>query len=313
MEILFMQTADQRRYRGLMEVTSRTVTEYCARHDCKYETFWGVFRGSHPWQATYNRIPLLTRVAASGFRGWVCYLDADAFITDLEFDLKGYLQDKSEIAVIAAPAAEEWWRINAGVLLINFSHPSTPSIIASWAAKFAAISDEQLLKADVWGQIQDDQSMLQHTLRETLDGPNITMLDHAGLFNYSRGRFIRQILRASGGLEDRLRTLRTETDRVLGLSSSTTIRPAPDENTRLDVVYEELITALYRVALLREPDPPGMHNHLRALRDGKKNIEQTLRSAFTCKEFSDKSQRFVSTYVGRGETPQERQARLQVP
>lgn len=92
MGIVFVQTADPIRYRIFLEITSQTVREYCARHGFGYESFLGIARGYHPWQATYNRIPILRRWADSGFSGWICYLDADAYIADLAFDLRAYLR-----------------------------------------------------------------------------------------------------------------------------------------------------------------------------------------------------------------------------
>ena len=114
MNVLFMQTADVT-YRPLLELTSQTVTEYCARHQYLYESHLGIVRGYYPWHATYNRIPLLKRLLNAGYSGWVCYLDADAYIADLDFDLTAYLRDKGDFALIAAPGARAgWWDVNAG-------------------------------------------------------------------------------------------------------------------------------------------------------------------------------------------------------
>ena len=45
--------------------------------------FFGIVRGFHSWQATCNRSGLLKRLIDTGYKGWVCYLDADAFVADL--------------------------------------------------------------------------------------------------------------------------------------------------------------------------------------------------------------------------------------
>ena len=38
----------------------------------------------------------------AGYNGWVCYMDYDSYIVDINFDLSGYLKDKQGIALIAA-------------------------------------------------------------------------------------------------------------------------------------------------------------------------------------------------------------------
>ncbi len=226
-DVLFLQSADPHTYRSLLEITSRSVTEYCGRHNFAYQSFLGICRGYRDWHATYNRIPLLQRVVNSGFRGWVCYLDADAFIADLDFDLRGYLADKSHIALIAAPdfpgdRNRPYWLVNAGSLLFNLAHPVARTIIRDWAEQFGMISDEQLQNAVEWSRdIIDDQAMLQRIVRTTPDGEaHVLMLrGEASLINYN-GKFIKQLLRTSGELEERVERARTEINRVLGLPES---------------------------------------------------------------------------------------------
>ena len=226
-DVLFVQSADPHKYRSLLEITSRSVTEYCDRHNFAYQSFLGICRGYRDWHATYNRIPLLQRVVDSGFRGWVCYLDADAYIVDLDFDLRGYLADKNDIALIAAPdfpgdLNRPYWLVNAGSLLFNLAHPVARTIIRDWAEHFGMISDEDLQNAMVWSRdVIDDQAMLQRIVRTMPGGEaHVLMLrGDANLINYN-GKFIRQLLRTSGTLEERVERARIETDRVLGSPQS---------------------------------------------------------------------------------------------
>lgn len=222
-EILFLQTTDPKRYRPMLEITSRTVIEYCSRHDLSCQVHIGICRGNQPWHATFNRIVLLRRLLNSGFAGWVCYLDADAFITDLAFDIRAYLRNKDDIAMViatddASTSDRPFWAVNAGTFLINLGHPLGQQIVYEWADRLDDVSDKELLNPGDWRF--DDQGFLTDILRNLPGGETsvLTLRDYPNLINYSRGIFISQILRADHRqLDERERQLRAETDRVLGL------------------------------------------------------------------------------------------------
>ncbi len=265
MSVIFLQTSDHT-YRPLLETTSRTVREYCSRHDFGYESYLGIIRGCHPWHAVYNRIALLERLVQTGFLGWVCYLDADAFIADLDFDLRNYLADKNEFALIAAPGGPPrvWWNMNDGVFLINLGNPVGRQIIRDWAIRFAMITDEQLQNAEAWGSVPSDQPLLHEVLQSIPDGNKYTLVEDASrLLNYN-GRFIKQVLRAAGTFAGRLARLNSSVELVLNPSygdqpilsgnepASGNTTSVNDEETR-----QLFVRALYRVLLRREPDPEG--------------------------------------------------------
>ena len=223
-DVLFLQTADLDRYRRLLEITSRTVTEYCARQRLNYQSYVGICRGYYAWQATYNRIPLLRDIANSGFRGWVCYMDADAFIADLDFDLVGYLADKAKFAFIAATDSPQdpnrpYWLVNAGTFLVNLASPVGRRIIEKWSELFDGMSDEQLRAMAEWSESDNDQNMLQRILRDTPEQRESILIlrDEPNLINYHSGKFIKQILRANKTLEERIEYLQSETDLILGV------------------------------------------------------------------------------------------------
>lgn len=220
-ELLFLQTADAQKYRPMFEITSRTVVEYCNRHNLNCQFFIGICRGNQPWHATFNRIVLLRRLLNSGFSGWVCYLDADAFITDLDYDIRAYLRDKDHIAMVIATddvsaPDRPYWAVNAGTFLINLGNPWGQQIVYDWADRFDDVSDKELLNPGEWSF--DDQGLLTDVLRTLPEGERavLTLRDYPNLINYSHGMFISQLMRADHRrLDERERQLRAETDRVL--------------------------------------------------------------------------------------------------
>jgi hypothetical protein len=224
-EILFVQTADPVRYRPILQIASETVLEYCGRHDLRYEFILGVVRGYFPWQATYNRIPILRRILNSDFQGWICYLDADTFIADLDFDLRNYLKDKTHFGMIASRARpiSSWWKVNAGVLLLNLAHPTGRAIVSRWNSLFDLITDDQLRKAEVWGDVTNEQGLLWEALQSIPDAEKHTFLDDqkAPILNYSNARFIRQVLRAVGTPSERFDRIKADVRKVLDARAGT--------------------------------------------------------------------------------------------
>jgi hypothetical protein len=181
----------------------------------------GIIRGHHRWHATFNRISILQRLIDSEFYGWVCYLDADAFIADLDFDLRHYLSDKEDIALIAADAGTgpHWWNVNAGVFLLNLAHPLGRAITREWYDTFSGITEDALRELEDWSKGPQDQFLLHQVLRSMPYAEKHTIVERVAprLINYRNGRFIKQILRAQGSFEERVEALRLEVNRVLGV------------------------------------------------------------------------------------------------
>jgi hypothetical protein len=67
----------------------------------------------------------------------------------------------------------------------------------------------------------------------------------------------------------------------------------------ISFMQEEFARALYRVALLRNPDPPGLENTVRALQNGK-TFEATMHTFLSSNEFAAKYARFAQQYIRRG-------------
>ena len=249
MNILFVQTSDAIRYRGMLEITSRTVREFVARHGFTYHNFTGIIRGYHPWHATFNRIRILRGLIAAGYSGWVCYMDADAYIADLDFDVGKYLNQKDDVALIAAHAGTDfgWWDINAGVFFIDTGHPVARTIVENWNSVFDMVTDDHLKDAVQW-QNPDDQYLLHEVLKALPEAQKHVFLDIGSTrtINYGDARFIRQILAVRGSFNERIRNLRIEVNRVLGCPSNA-LEAGNPAHADVAAVEEAFVLALYRV------------------------------------------------------------------
>src|SRR5580704_4456719 len=97
-----LQTSDDLRYRKLFSVTSCANRIFCQRNNVTYTDYIGIKVGCHPWHATFNRILLLMEFLGENYRGWVIYVDADAYVADLNFEIQGFLQQRQGRAILAA-------------------------------------------------------------------------------------------------------------------------------------------------------------------------------------------------------------------
>ena len=135
-----------------------------------------------------------------GYDGWVLYIDADAYVYDLDFDVRGYLHDKDAYALIAAGSGSLpnlYWNVNNGVFFLNLANPVAAEIVSAWAAAFSDISDDSLRAASAWGDVPHDQDLLQRVLRERPSIADAMLVDHHGLvINSPNAKFIRQIMRS---------------------------------------------------------------------------------------------------------------------
>jgi len=232
-DILFLQTADPFRYSRLLDVTAPNVIEFCRRHGHRYESYVGIKRGWWNWQATYNRIPMLHDLLARGFTGWAVYLDADAYINDLDFDLPTYLAEHSDRAAIFATSGVtgEHWDINAGVAMINFAHPEGRRLVEQWAADFALVSDERLKTASTWTDGDNDQDLIQAIFRRDSALAGTVHVESMDLLNSRHARFIRQHLRAqTGEFGDRVQRIAAEIHDIFAQDG----RSAPEHGHVLD-------------------------------------------------------------------------------
>jgi len=291
--ILLLQTSDADRYAPMLAVTATNVREYCRRHGYGYESFVGIKRGVHPWQATFNRIPMFVELVERGFTGWAVYLDADAYIQDLDFDLAAYLADKGDRAAIFATSGVtgEHWDVNAGVALINLGHPLGRALVERWAKGFDAHDDARLRAASEWMDEGNDQDLLHGILRESGPIADAVLIEPMSFLNGPDSSFIRQHLRASAAtLQERMDGLATAVAATLrpGGSGPASLPPADrrwvarfahDEAPALKLVAaaapspdidlaDRICTARRAVAEAEDPVPPYQAAFARSLLAG---------------------------------------------
>jgi hypothetical protein len=220
LKVVLIQSADadDSEMGAMLAQSSRTAAEYCRRHGYERREYIGVARGSHRWQATFNRILQIKALLDEGFRGWVFHLDADAVIVDLNFDLYRIIPLRPRGMVASASGASEHrWDINAGVFLINLGSTSGRTIARLWHDAFMSILDETLRRAEGWDDIRNDQWLLHDILEAD---PRLTRravhLAPKDILNDPCASFVRHFLRIYGTPSERLARMKAEADAALG-------------------------------------------------------------------------------------------------
>ena len=217
LDIVVCQSADPFRYAPMLAVTAPNLIEYCRRHGLAYQSFVGIKRGVWNWQASFNRIVMLKEMVERGFTGWAVYLDADAYVRDLDFDLPAYLRTHRDRGAIFARSgmSEHAWDVNSGVAMVNCGHPLGRRLVELWAAAFDAFPDDVLGQMPEW-RGADDQQMLHAILRDQPDVAAAVHVESMDLLNSAHARFVRQRLRAQfASFDDRLRTIAEEVAAVM--------------------------------------------------------------------------------------------------
>ncbi len=222
MDITFIQTADPIFYYPMLHQTSRTVRQFCIRNGFKYESYVGVKRGHMPWQSTYNRVYMLKELLDRGERGWVYYMDADAMIGDMDFDVRDYLSDKLHYAGVFSGfcSSDKGYDINAGGFALNLSHAVAHDLIRAYWRRVEDIPDDEFLNATTWGvSIKDDQQILFEIMRDFVETKGVGdaflfELSNEGYTNH--GPFIRQRLRSkSPNFQHRMNDIKAEVDGIM--------------------------------------------------------------------------------------------------
>ena len=211
------QTSDPAKYYDMLALTSRTTREFCLRHDIGFEMFVGYRRGYFPWQAERNRILALRDWLAAGRKGWFGYLDADAYIHDLSFDLRAYLGGLEKTSMIMTHgASQEPHDVNNGVFFINMGHPDGIEIARLWVAAEALATDAALRRGEKWHSVRSSQTMLQAILRTRPELCRAIRYEQRKFINSPGASFIRQILRADeGDFDKRLSLIRHQVEAVM--------------------------------------------------------------------------------------------------
>jgi hypothetical protein len=213
--VLMLQTSDTDIYAPMLAIGERANRAYCESQGFEYRSFVGLKRGHYSWHATYNRIPLIKEIMDEGYRGWVLYLDADAYVRDLAFDIRQIISWRSEPLIADTAGRDDYWAINAGVFLLNLGDPRGRKIAATWHADFMAISDDDLVKARRWYSIASDQGLLHNLLRRDVAYRNAVRRAPPQLLNYHNGTFVRQYLREFGPFSKRVAVMEQDIAEIL--------------------------------------------------------------------------------------------------
>lgn len=200
MKVTFLQTSDPHVYYPMLQATAQTVRRYCLLNGFDYEQYVGIKRGYMPWQSTFNRIYMLKELLDRGVEGWAFYLDADAFIIDMRFDLIAYLADKARYGAIFAGHISDVYDVNAGGFAVNLSHPAGKALILEYHAAFEATLGADFDRAILWDHdVINDQYLLYLLLKrwyEELDFKDMFLFEHTNRSYVNNGPFITQQLRA---------------------------------------------------------------------------------------------------------------------
>jgi hypothetical protein len=221
MKAVLIQTSDAVAYAPMLVATSRTTREFSRRHGLEYRQFVGIKFGQFPWHSTYNRIHTMAELLAEGHRGWVLYLDADAYIYDLDFPIVEYLKENDRFAAIAvrANSTAEYWDINAGVLFLNFGHPLGRRLATELVERFEPTSRTPQFAEARWPDpdlLLDDQGLLNSALIENPDWEHSIKYEPQTLMNSLSATFVRHHLRAmTADPDERLKSIEAEVDFAL--------------------------------------------------------------------------------------------------
>jgi hypothetical protein len=218
--IVLLQTSDPTAYAPFLRATARINRLFCLTNGVEYVAETGIRRGCHPWHATFNRIPIFLERLRAGFRGWLLYLDADAYVADPAFDIRGFLAARSHRAVVGALGHNKALSdLNAGVLFLNYAHRDTAFIVSEWHRLFTAEVSEAMLRGSPggWSFRPNDQDLLQRVLGENLERLwEAIGVEPREVLNSREAAFVRQILRNDAAdLPTRIALAEAEIDALL--------------------------------------------------------------------------------------------------
>jgi hypothetical protein len=273
MDVRFVQSSDPYHYYEIVLETGRTVRRFAKQNGFQYECYIGIKRGYFAWHATFNRILIFKELLDRGFDGWICYLDADAFIVNQNFDLKKYLSDKAEYgAILTSGGSDYFWDVNAGVMFLNAKSPWASWCVREWLARFMTISDEELKSSCFFDTtVPHDQDLLQEILRVNPTSRHSIFLETPKLLNCGvedlDGAFIAQYMRdCAPNLNDRVEDIKRIVREILHpgrecLPSGSA--PASDLTKSQEVL---IASTLYWELLNRNPDPDELRRCHEVLR-----------------------------------------------
>ncbi len=215
---VLMQTSDETRYAKMLDVTSANTKVFCNRHGLEHRIFRGLKRGRWNWHSTFNRLYMFEELITEGHDGWAIYLDADAFIVDLDFPIKEYLESKDTSAgiVIHSGATPAYWDINSGVMFLNLRNPIARAIVKDWIRRHEEIVEETQYISPQRPPYFGDQRLIQHALRDNQAWFDALHVESQDLMNSMHASFIRHHIRAiTPDFDRRLAALQLEVNEVM--------------------------------------------------------------------------------------------------
>lgn len=209
-QIKLFQTAVGDAYVEMLGISSEANRQYCDRHGIELETFVGIKRGYFPWQSTFNRIVYLHDQLEAGYRGWIFYLDADAFVYNHAFDVSDLIaRQQGDFYFAPGGLTGERWDVNAGVFLINLGSDAGRALIEAWYTHFMSTPEEAMRDAPDWGMVADDQERLHDILRHRTELSGRLAMVPRKFFNDEHASFVRQVLRSNAEtMEERIEKLK---------------------------------------------------------------------------------------------------------
>jgi hypothetical protein len=195
---IVMQTSDDGQYAAMLDVTSRNVIAFCRKHDLGYRSFKGIKCGHWQWHACFNRLYMFDELIAAGHQDWVVYLDADAYVADMEFPIRQYLDEKKGHAgiVVHSNFKPEPWDVNNGVMFLNLATPVARAVVKEWIKRHSEIFNEPKYLSRERPYNFGDQRLLQHIFRDRPDWFAEFHVESQSLINSMHATFIKHHLRA---------------------------------------------------------------------------------------------------------------------
>ncbi len=264
------------------------------------EIYIGVKRGYFSWHAAFNRIFIIKEFLDRGETGWLLYVDADAYISDFDFDLRNYLSDKHDYVMIATHGAIDdlCWDVNSGVFFLNLDHVLARPLIERWLASFLTIEDHVLRGMETWPIGGGDQWHLQEVLRNfPIFCQHFHYADKA-FINSPVATFIRQQLREEHpDFVSRVEHIRTDVNRLLSnVCDSGNVLPMACGQVEKITQQEtfgghesDLVEAIYRGLLGRAADRTGLDEYVALIkkRGITKGVAEVIKIVSSSSEFQN--------------------------
>lgn len=170
-----IQTSDQTNYSNMLLQSFNYNLKYAQKYGWDYNVFVGLKKGNHPIHAMFNRIFILKDLLRTNYKGWVLYLDADAVITNPNYDFKEVLENLSFNSKAfyffnhhkVDDPEFNWWYVNTGVFAINLEQAIAAHVVDLWASLYENFfSEDDFIKANKWSELINDQDALHFCLQE---------------------------------------------------------------------------------------------------------------------------------------------------